>query len=321
MTPPRGKGHQARKRFGQHFLTDAGVIDAIVRAIAPRPGDNMVEIGPGLAAMTQPLVERLGRLTVVELDRDLAMRLRQHPQLQVVEGDVRHRPFSEAGFIDDLASCRGVIAGGGFSCLMRSDGGDVLGDHASQRFGQDRRLEILERRTSEGVDVILNPLSGPLLDRSLSLLRSGGRFVDLTKRDHLQGGALSLSPFLRGLSYFMVDLHGLLLRMCNGVAPILGALSLGSEYAGNHGGAGCGGGSPRQPGAYPGGNGGLGGGGGPSRGNARAGHGGFGGGDQVRACEGAEPEVHDAGREAGLGDRRAHQCHSVPSCCCRFTGR
>lgn len=69
-----------------------------------------------------------------------------------------------------------------------------------------------------------------------------------------------------------------LLRMCNGVAPILSALSLVSEYAGNHGGAGCGGGSPRQAGAYTGGNGGLGAGGGPSRGNARAGHGGFGGG-------------------------------------------
>lgn len=69
-----------------------------------------------------------------------------------------------------------------------------------------------------------------------------------------------------------------LLRMCNGVAPILGTLSLGSEYTGNHGGAGCGGGSARQAGSYPGGNGGLGGGGGPSKGNARAGHGGFGGG-------------------------------------------
>lgn len=69
-----------------------------------------------------------------------------------------------------------------------------------------------------------------------------------------------------------------LLRMCNGVAPILSTLSLGSEYAGNHGGAGCGGGSARQAGAYAGGNGGLGGGGGPSKGNARAGNGGFGGG-------------------------------------------
>lgn len=80
--------HQARKRFGQHFLTDSGVIDAIVRAIDPRPGDAMVEIGPGLAAMTQPLVERLGRLTVIELDRDLAARLRKHPQLDVIESDV-----------------------------------------------------------------------------------------------------------------------------------------------------------------------------------------------------------------------------------------
>ena len=51
--------HIARKRFGQHFLSDSGVIDAIVRAIAPQPGEPMVEIGPGLAALTQPLVERL----------------------------------------------------------------------------------------------------------------------------------------------------------------------------------------------------------------------------------------------------------------------
>jgi 16S rRNA (adenine1518-N6/adenine1519-N6)-dimethyltransferase len=80
--------HVARKRFGQHFLTDGGVIDAIVAAIAPQPGDAMVEIGPGLAALTQPLVERLGRLTVIELDRDLAVRLRQHGQLDVVESDV-----------------------------------------------------------------------------------------------------------------------------------------------------------------------------------------------------------------------------------------
>lgn len=80
--------HIARKRFGQHFLSDAGIIDAIVREIAPQPGDPMVEIGPGLAALTQPLVERLGRLTVIELDRDLAVRLREHPQLGVIESDV-----------------------------------------------------------------------------------------------------------------------------------------------------------------------------------------------------------------------------------------
>jgi 16S rRNA (adenine1518-N6/adenine1519-N6)-dimethyltransferase len=86
--------HIARKRFGQHFLSDGGIIDAIVRAIAPQPGDAMVEIGPGLAALTQPLVERLGRLTVIELDRDLAKRLREHGQLDVVESDVLKVDFT-----------------------------------------------------------------------------------------------------------------------------------------------------------------------------------------------------------------------------------
>jgi 16S rRNA (adenine1518-N6/adenine1519-N6)-dimethyltransferase len=80
--------HQARKRFGQHFLTDNAVIAEIVDAIDPQPGQAMVEIGPGLAAMTQPLVERLGHLQVIELDRDLAARLRQHKQLTVHEADV-----------------------------------------------------------------------------------------------------------------------------------------------------------------------------------------------------------------------------------------
>ena len=86
--------HQARKRFGQHFLTDGVVIDQIVQAIAPSPGDFMVEIGPGLAAMTQPLVERLGHLQVIELDRDLAKRLREHPQLTVIESDVLKVDFT-----------------------------------------------------------------------------------------------------------------------------------------------------------------------------------------------------------------------------------
>ncbi len=86
--------HIARKRFGQHFLTDQGVIEAIVSAIDPKAGQAMVEIGPGLAALTQPLVERLGRLTVIELDRDLALRLRTHPQLDVVESDVLKVDFA-----------------------------------------------------------------------------------------------------------------------------------------------------------------------------------------------------------------------------------
>jgi 16S rRNA (adenine1518-N6/adenine1519-N6)-dimethyltransferase len=80
--------HIARKRFGQHFLTDGAVIDAIVRLVAPRPGDALVEIGPGLGAMTDPLVAQCGRLTVIELDRDLAQRLRRRPELEVIESDV-----------------------------------------------------------------------------------------------------------------------------------------------------------------------------------------------------------------------------------------
>jgi len=86
--------HIPRKRFGQHFLSDGGIIDAIVHDINPQPGQPMVEIGPGLAALTQPLVERLGHLTVVELDRDLAVRLRTHPHLTVVESDVLKVDFT-----------------------------------------------------------------------------------------------------------------------------------------------------------------------------------------------------------------------------------
>jgi 16S rRNA (adenine1518-N6/adenine1519-N6)-dimethyltransferase len=86
--------HIPRKRFGQHFLADRGIIEDIVQAINPQPGQVMVEIGPGLAALTQPLVERLGRLIVIELDRDLALRLRSHSQLQVIESDVLKVDFS-----------------------------------------------------------------------------------------------------------------------------------------------------------------------------------------------------------------------------------
>ena len=87
--------HIPRKRFGQHFLSDPAIIDGIVRAIDPRPGQAMVEIGPGLAALTQPLVERVGQLTVIELDRDLAARLRAHPQLSVIESDVLKVDFTQ----------------------------------------------------------------------------------------------------------------------------------------------------------------------------------------------------------------------------------
>jgi 16S rRNA (adenine1518-N6/adenine1519-N6)-dimethyltransferase len=82
--------HIARKRFGQHFLVDLSVIERIVDEVDPRPGDAMVEIGPGLGALTHPLRERLApsRLTVIELDRDLAARWRRQGSVTVIEADV-----------------------------------------------------------------------------------------------------------------------------------------------------------------------------------------------------------------------------------------
>ena len=100
--------HIARKRFGQHFLTDGAIIESIVDAIEPQTGDSMVEIGPGLAALTQPLVERLGRLHVIELDRDLAVRLRMHPHLHVIESDVLRVDFTGLARTLDVPKLRVV---------------------------------------------------------------------------------------------------------------------------------------------------------------------------------------------------------------------
>lgn len=91
-------GHTARKRFGQNFLHDDYVIGKIVAAIAPKNEQNLVEIGPGLGALTDPVCEEVDRLTVIELDRDLAKRLRQHPfngeKLNVIEQDAMTMDFS-----------------------------------------------------------------------------------------------------------------------------------------------------------------------------------------------------------------------------------
>ncbi len=70
-------GHRARKRFGQNFLADPHYVQRIVDAVDPRPGERIVEIGPGLAALTGALVERAGHVTAIEIDRDLAARLRE----------------------------------------------------------------------------------------------------------------------------------------------------------------------------------------------------------------------------------------------------
>ena len=84
--------HIARKRFGQHFLTDKALIEAIVDLIDPHAGETLVEIGPGLGAMTLPILARIPKgsvpLTVIELDRDLAARLRKRDDVEVIESDV-----------------------------------------------------------------------------------------------------------------------------------------------------------------------------------------------------------------------------------------
>ena len=89
--PAATDGHVARKRFGQHFLHDSAVIDRIVRVIQPGPGDPLVEIGPGLGALTGPLLAAHPHLTVIELDRELVPRLADtfghHPGFRVVQAD------------------------------------------------------------------------------------------------------------------------------------------------------------------------------------------------------------------------------------------
>ncbi len=90
--------HRPRKRFGQNFLVDERVIADIVSLIRPEPGDNMVEIGPGLGALTQPLLARLGQLHVVEIDRDLIARLKaKYPpdKLVIHEGDALRFDFTQ----------------------------------------------------------------------------------------------------------------------------------------------------------------------------------------------------------------------------------
>ena len=94
------KPHVARKRFGQNFLASAGVVDKIVAAIRPQAGDNMVEIGPGLGALTGPLLAHLGHLHVVEIDRDLIARLRERfppERLTIHEGDALQFDFPGLG--------------------------------------------------------------------------------------------------------------------------------------------------------------------------------------------------------------------------------
>jgi len=93
--------HRPRKRFGQHFLTDPGIIEAIVRSIAPTQADVVVEIGPGKGAITAPLLARAGTLHAIELDRDLAASLRiryvDEANLYIHEADALRFDYSSLG--------------------------------------------------------------------------------------------------------------------------------------------------------------------------------------------------------------------------------
>lgn len=90
--------HQARKRFGQNFLVDQQIIKSIVRAISPKPSDNLIEIGPGLAAITEHLIEQCPGMTVIELDRDLVTFLKEkfsrYPEFTLHSGDALKTDFA-----------------------------------------------------------------------------------------------------------------------------------------------------------------------------------------------------------------------------------
>lgn len=107
MSSKKHLGHTARKRFGQNFLHDNNVIQNIVAAIYPQRGQFLLEIGPGLGALTEPVAEQIDHLTVVELDRDLAERLRHHPflhhKITVIENDAMQFDFGELYRQENLA--------------------------------------------------------------------------------------------------------------------------------------------------------------------------------------------------------------------------
>lgn len=91
------RGHKAKKRFGQNFLVDERIISDIIRAIRPEPDNNMVEIGPGLGALTRPLLKQLNKLHVVEIDRDIISRLKtdyQQDKIVIHEGDALQFDFA-----------------------------------------------------------------------------------------------------------------------------------------------------------------------------------------------------------------------------------
>ena len=103
MARPAGRtvdGHVARKRFGQNFLADPHYLARIADAVAPCPGETVIEIGPGLGALTAELIARAGRIVAIEIDRDLAARLAERfppHALELVVGDALAFDFRTLG--------------------------------------------------------------------------------------------------------------------------------------------------------------------------------------------------------------------------------
>ena len=98
--------HRARKRFGQNFLSDPGIIHRIVQSINPKPGQRIIEIGPGLGALTNPVLQAVGEMDVIELDRDIVPKLRLNcgldRPLRIHNVDVLQFDFASLGYEQPL---------------------------------------------------------------------------------------------------------------------------------------------------------------------------------------------------------------------------
>ncbi|MCL4748195.1 MAG: 16S rRNA (adenine(1518)-N(6)/adenine(1519)-N(6))-dimethyltransferase RsmA [Burkholderiaceae bacterium] len=154
--------HVARKRFGQHFLVDASVVERIVQAISPRAGDRLVEIGPGTAALTAALLARVDRLTAIEIDRDLVPRLaaRFGERIRLIEADVLTVDFDALGVEGPIRVAGNLPYNISTPLLVR-----LL---ASREVIVDQHFMLQK----EVVDRIVAPLSGANYGRLSVLLQS-----------------------------------------------------------------------------------------------------------------------------------------------------
>ena len=130
--------HQAKKRFGQNFLTDQSIINSLVDAIAPQADDLMVEIGPGLGALTQPLLKRLNHLHVVEIDRDIIQWMQGfYPagKISIHNSDVLKFDFSKLTLDSSCLAMDARQQGGGDYIVQQAQRGSRRGTEAAEGHG------------------------------------------------------------------------------------------------------------------------------------------------------------------------------------------